>query len=95
MTQPAGSTGIYALAASLSAEKYIISNNIVSGWGTQDIFLQSNFVPTSGGTKHIFNLFGNLIDTCNVYQVAPNSAKVLTNANYDSNGNVIVPVEIY
>ena len=95
VTQPAGSTGIYALAASLSAEKYIISNNIVSGWGTQDIFLQSNFVPTSGGTKHIFNLFGNLIDTCDVYQVAPNSAKVLTNANYDSNGNVIVPVEIY
>jgi hypothetical protein len=86
--QPNGSAGINAMASSATAERYLIANNIVSGWAAQDVFIESNNVPTSN-RRHFFSLHGNLIDACSFHHAASDSASILLDGNYDSRGDAI------
>lgn len=87
--QHADSSGIHALAASSTAERYQVANNIVSGWGKRDISIQSDSLPTKSGSRHLFSLSGNIIDSFSVNQKTPDSITINAVNNLNPDGILI------
>jgi len=93
LPQPDGSAGVSATASTSIAEKYRISNNIITGWGNRNISVQSDTIPTKGGSKHLFTITGNLTNSIFVNQKAANSANIHSSENINSDGVLVEPAK--